>query len=70
MVLHFFLKVVCPDCSDEIAVKKDNILVRSFKDGKFTSVPRKDVHEITSDTAPKPDAILKQGKDNLGIIYG
>ncbi|XP_021508584.1 AT-rich interactive domain-containing protein 4B isoform X4 [Meriones unguiculatus] len=58
--LWFPALVVCPDCSDEIAVKKDNILVRSFKDGKFTSVPRKDVHEITSDTAPKPDAILKQ----------
>ncbi|CAK6442256.1 unnamed protein product [Pipistrellus nathusii] len=55
--------VVCPDCSDEIAVKKDNILVRSFKDGKFTSVPRKDVHEITSDSAPKPDAALKQAFD-------
>ncbi|XP_034864382.1 AT-rich interactive domain-containing protein 4B isoform X2 [Mirounga leonina] len=61
--LWFPALVVCPDCSDEIAVKKDNILVRSFKDGKFTSVPRKDVHEITSDTAPKPDAILKQAFD-------
>lgn len=29
------LQVVCPDCSDDIAVKKDNILVRSFKDGKL-----------------------------------
>ncbi|KAL1784045.1 AT-rich interactive domain-containing protein 4B isoform X3 [Sigmodon hispidus] len=58
--LWFPALVVCPDCSDEIAVKKDNILVRSFKDGKFTSVPRKDVHEITSDSAPKPDAVLKQ----------
>ncbi|XP_063116133.1 AT-rich interactive domain-containing protein 4B isoform X2 [Cavia porcellus] len=61
--LWFPALVVCPDCSDEIAVKKDNILVRSFKDGKFTSVPRKDVHEITIDTAPKPDAILKQAFD-------
>ncbi|XP_028386987.1 AT-rich interactive domain-containing protein 4B isoform X3 [Phyllostomus discolor] len=61
--LYFPALVVCPDCSDEIAVKKDNILVRSFKDGKFTSVPRKDVHEITSDTAPKPDAVLKQAFD-------
>ncbi|XP_004578583.2 AT-rich interactive domain-containing protein 4B isoform X6 [Ochotona princeps] len=61
--LWFPALVVCPDCSDEIAVKKDNILVRSFKDGKFTSVPRKDVHEITSDAAPKPDAILKQAFD-------
>ncbi|XP_038616998.1 AT-rich interactive domain-containing protein 4B isoform X3 [Tachyglossus aculeatus] len=55
--------VVCPDCSDEIAVKKDNILVRSFKDGKFTSVPRKDVQEISSDAAPKPDAVLKLAFD-------
>ncbi|MXQ92068.1 hypothetical protein E5288_WYG009875 [Bos mutus] len=61
--LWFPALVVCPDCSDEIAVKKDNILVRSFKDGKFTSVPRKDVHEITSDTVPKPDAVLKQAFD-------
>ncbi|XP_042541860.1 AT-rich interactive domain-containing protein 4B isoform X2 [Dipodomys spectabilis] len=62
--LWFPALVVCPDCSDEIAVKKDNILVRSFKDGKFTSVPRKDVHEITSDSAPKPDAVLKQAFDH------
>ncbi|XP_044276038.1 AT-rich interactive domain-containing protein 4B isoform X1 [Varanus komodoensis] len=54
--------VVCPDCSDEIAVKKDNILVRSFKDGKFSSVPRKDVREI-SDSSLKPDAALKQAFD-------
>ncbi|XP_008845249.1 AT-rich interactive domain-containing protein 4B isoform X5 [Nannospalax galili] len=61
--LWFPALVVCPDCSDEIAVKKDNILVRSFKDGKFTSVPRKDVHEITSDAIQKPDAVLKQAFD-------
>lgn len=35
IISQFFSKVVCPDCSDEIAVKKDNILVRSFKDGKL-----------------------------------
>ncbi|XP_064504828.1 AT-rich interactive domain-containing protein 4B isoform X3 [Pseudopipra pipra] len=60
--LWFPALVVCPDCSDDIAVKKDNILVRSFKDGKFTSVPRKDVREI-SETSPKPDALLKQAFD-------
>ncbi|XP_036613601.1 AT-rich interactive domain-containing protein 4B isoform X2 [Trichosurus vulpecula] len=62
--LWFPALVVCPDCSDDIAVKKDNILVRSFKDGKFTSVPRKDVHEISSETSPKPDAVLKQAFDH------
>nr|XP_021382777.1 AT-rich interactive domain-containing protein 4B isoform X2 [Lonchura striata domestica] len=60
--LWFPALVVCPDCSDDIAVKKDNILVRSFKDGKFVSVPRKDVREIT-ETSPKPDALLKQAFD-------
>ncbi|XP_013908094.1 PREDICTED: AT-rich interactive domain-containing protein 4B [Thamnophis sirtalis] len=54
--------VVCSNCSDEVAVKKDNILVRSFKDGKFSSIPRKDVREI-SESSPKPDAALKQGKN-------
>ncbi|XP_054832534.1 AT-rich interactive domain-containing protein 4B isoform X1 [Eublepharis macularius] len=61
--LWFPALVVCPDCSDDIAVKKDNILVRSFKDGKFSSVPRKDVREIT-DTSPKPDTTLKQAFDH------
>ncbi|XP_078061544.1 AT-rich interactive domain-containing protein 4B isoform X2 [Mustelus asterias] len=28
--------VISPDCSDEVTVKKDSVLVRSFKDGKFT----------------------------------
>ncbi|KAI1240794.1 hypothetical protein IHE44_0009237, partial [Lamprotornis superbus] len=60
--LWFPALVVCPDCSDDIVVKKDNILVRSFKDGKFVSVPRKDVREI-SETSPKPDALLKQAFD-------
>ncbi|XP_015672408.2 AT-rich interactive domain-containing protein 4B [Protobothrops mucrosquamatus] len=54
--------VVCPDCSDEVAVKKDNVLVRSFKDGKFSSVSRKDVREI-SESSPRPDAALKQAFD-------
>ncbi|KFQ76704.1 AT-rich interactive domain-containing protein 4B, partial [Phaethon lepturus] len=66
--LWFPALVVCPDCSDDIAVKKDNILVRSFKDGKFVSVPRKDVREI-SETSPKPDALLKQAFDQALEFY-
>ncbi|XP_077201761.1 AT-rich interactive domain-containing protein 4B isoform X3 [Paroedura picta] len=66
--LWFPALVVCPDCSDDIAVKKDNILVRSFKDGKFSSVPRKDVREI-SETSPKPDATLKQAFDQALEFY-
>nr|XP_033793207.1 AT-rich interactive domain-containing protein 4B isoform X2 [Geotrypetes seraphini] len=52
--------VVSPDCSDEITIKRDNILVRSFSDGKFVSVPRKDVRVINSEIASKPDSILRQ----------
>ncbi|XP_029449698.1 AT-rich interactive domain-containing protein 4B isoform X2 [Rhinatrema bivittatum] len=59
----FLALVVSPDCSDEITVKKDNILVRSFSDGKFVSVPRKDVRVISSEIASKPDAALKQAME-------
>ncbi|XP_030054008.1 AT-rich interactive domain-containing protein 4B isoform X2 [Microcaecilia unicolor] len=52
--------VVSSDCSDEIIVKKDSILVRSFSDGKFVSVPRKDVRVISSELASDPDTTLKQ----------
>ncbi|XP_033873391.3 AT-rich interactive domain-containing protein 4B isoform X1 [Acipenser ruthenus] len=55
--------VISPDCNDEVAVKKDNILVRSFKDGKFNVVLRKDVREINSEMAPKPEAGMKPALD-------
>ncbi|XP_041106764.1 AT-rich interactive domain-containing protein 4B-like isoform X2 [Polyodon spathula] len=55
--------VISPDCNDEVAVKKDNILVRSFKDGKFNAVFRKDVREINSEMAPKPEAGMKPALD-------
>ncbi|KAG9344254.1 hypothetical protein JZ751_010923 [Albula glossodonta] len=55
--------VISPDCSEDMATKKDTVLVRSFKDGKFCTVLRKDVHEIDSQSAPKPDAALKPALD-------
>ncbi|RXN01618.1 AT-rich interactive domain-containing protein 4B [Acipenser ruthenus] len=55
--------VISPDCNDEVAVKKDNILVRTFKDGKFNAVFRKDVREINSEMAPKPEAGMKPALD-------
>uniref|UniRef100_A0A8C5SXB3 AT-rich interaction domain 4A n=1 Tax=Laticauda laticaudata TaxID=8630 RepID=A0A8C5SXB3_LATLA len=39
-------KVLSPSCSDDILVKKDQCLVRSFADSKFYSVARKDVEEL------------------------
>ncbi|XP_073441792.1 AT-rich interactive domain-containing protein 4A isoform X2 [Dendrobates tinctorius] len=38
--------VVSPSCSDDTSVKKDQCLVRSFVDGKFISVARKDIEEL------------------------
>uniref|UniRef100_A0A8C5SYJ1 AT-rich interaction domain 4A n=1 Tax=Laticauda laticaudata TaxID=8630 RepID=A0A8C5SYJ1_LATLA len=38
--------VLSPSCSDDILVKKDQCLVRSFADSKFYSVARKDVEEL------------------------
>ncbi|KAM4693261.1 AT-rich interactive domain-containing protein 4B isoform 2-T2 [Discoglossus pictus] len=55
--------VVSPDCSDDIVVKKDFVLIRSFKDGKFASVPRKDVRDI-NEVSAKSDSLLKQGLDH------
>uniref|UniRef100_A0A3P9JUW7 AT-rich interactive domain-containing protein 4B n=1 Tax=Oryzias latipes TaxID=8090 RepID=A0A3P9JUW7_ORYLA len=51
--------VISPDCHEDVAVKKDTILIRSFKDGKSNLVLRKDVHEINSRSPPKADAGLK-----------
>lgn len=55
--------VISPDCHDDVTVKKDNIFVRSFKDGKFNTVLRKDVREMNSDCPPKADAGLKPALD-------
>ncbi|XP_068581228.1 AT-rich interactive domain-containing protein 4B isoform X1 [Cebidichthys violaceus] len=55
--------VISPDCHDDVTVKKDNIFVRSFKDGKFNTVLRKDVREMNGDCPPKADAGLKPALD-------
>ncbi|XP_035848658.1 AT-rich interactive domain-containing protein 4B isoform X6 [Sander lucioperca] len=55
--------VISPDCHEDVTVKKDNIFVRSFKDGKFNTVLRKDVREMNSDCPPKADAGLKPALD-------
>ncbi|XP_066553115.1 AT-rich interactive domain-containing protein 4B isoform X2 [Amia ocellicauda] len=55
--------VISPDCNDDVAMKKDTILVRSFKDGKFHAVLRKDVREMNCEMAPKPEAGMKPAMD-------
>lgn len=55
--------VISPDCHEEVTMKKDNVFVRSFKDGKFYMVLRKDVRELNSDCPPKAEAGLKPALD-------
>uniref|UniRef100_H3DGW8 AT-rich interaction domain 4B n=1 Tax=Tetraodon nigroviridis TaxID=99883 RepID=H3DGW8_TETNG len=55
--------VISPDCHEDVTLKKDNVLVRSFKDGKFYTVLRKDVREINCDFPPKADAGLRPALD-------
>ncbi|KAG7238076.1 hypothetical protein INR49_031430 [Caranx melampygus] len=40
--------VVSPSCNDELVVKKDQCLVRSFSDSKFHTVARRHVHAVNS----------------------
>ncbi|KAI4873417.1 hypothetical protein NFI96_016660, partial [Prochilodus magdalenae] len=51
--------VISPDCHEDVTMKKDTIFVRSFKDGKFNTVLRKDVQELDGEMTPKADASLK-----------
>ncbi|XP_077073483.1 AT-rich interactive domain-containing protein 4B isoform X3 [Siphateles boraxobius] len=55
--------VISPDCHEDVTLKKDNIFVRSFKDGKFYTVLRKDIRVLDEEKAPKADAGLKPALD-------
>ncbi|XP_055791930.1 AT-rich interactive domain-containing protein 4B isoform X3 [Salvelinus fontinalis] len=55
--------VITPDCHEEATIKKDTVFVRSFKDGKFNTVLRKDVTVMDTDSPPKADAGLKPALD-------
>ncbi|XP_064919284.1 AT-rich interactive domain-containing protein 4A isoform X2 [Columba livia] len=53
--------VVSPSCNDDVTVKKDQCLVRSFADSKFYSVARKDIKELDVQNLPKPESSPKKG---------
>ncbi|XP_056088619.1 AT-rich interactive domain-containing protein 4B isoform X3 [Rhinichthys klamathensis goyatoka] len=55
--------VISPDCHEDVTLKKDNIFVRSFKDGKFYTVLRKDIRVLDEEKSPKADAGLKPALD-------
>ncbi|XP_075006922.1 AT-rich interactive domain-containing protein 4A isoform X2 [Calonectris borealis] len=53
--------VVSPSCNDDVTVKKDQCLVRSFADSKFYSVARKDIKELDVQNLPKSESSPKKG---------
>ncbi|KAL0983665.1 hypothetical protein UPYG_G00130990 [Umbra pygmaea] len=55
--------VITSHCHEEATMKKDTIFVRSFKDGKFNTVLRKEVRLIDLDCPPKADVGLKPALD-------
>ncbi|XP_014858445.1 PREDICTED: AT-rich interactive domain-containing protein 4A [Poecilia mexicana] len=57
----FMALVVSPSCSDELLVKKDQCLVRSFCDGKFYTVGRRHAHLVNAISVSKPDFSNRRG---------
>ncbi|KAM3870926.1 AT-rich interactive domain-containing protein 4A [Diretmus argenteus] len=55
--------VVSPSCNDELVVKRDQCLVRSFYDSKFYTVMRKDVHTVNADSIMKPESSSRKGHE-------
>uniref|UniRef100_A0A674F7A7 AT-rich interactive domain 4A n=1 Tax=Salmo trutta TaxID=8032 RepID=A0A674F7A7_SALTR len=62
--------VISPSCNDDLTVKKDQCLVRSFADSKFHTVARKEIHEVNMDSISKPEFSPRKGKDGLdGAVH-
>ncbi|XP_030626420.1 AT-rich interactive domain-containing protein 4A [Chanos chanos] len=55
--------VISPSCNDDLTVKKDQCLVRSFADSKFHTVARKEIHELNIDSVSKSEYSSKKGFD-------
>ncbi|NXJ67946.1 ARI4A protein, partial [Rostratula benghalensis] len=60
--------VVSPSCNDDITVKKDQCLVRSFADSKFYSVARKDIKELDVQNVPKSESSPKKGLQEASMF--
>ncbi|XP_009004341.1 AT-rich interactive domain-containing protein 4A isoform X2 [Callithrix jacchus] len=60
--------VVSPSCNDDITVKKDQCLVRSFIDSKFYSIARKDIKEVDILSLPESELSTKPGLQKAGIF--
>ncbi|KAM6171872.1 AT-rich interactive domain-containing protein 4A [Erethizon dorsatum] len=60
--------VVSPSCNDDITVKKDQCLVRSFIDSKFYAIARKDIKEIDILSLPESELSTKPGLQKASIF--
>ncbi|KAF7642516.1 hypothetical protein LDENG_00256750, partial [Lucifuga dentata] len=53
--------VVSPSCSEDVLVKKDQCLVRSFSDSKFYTVARRHVHVLNNANITKAHFLSRRG---------
>lgn len=60
--------VVSPSCNDDVTVKKDQCLVRSFIDSKFYSVARKDIKELDLLSLPESELCTKPGLRRASVF--
>lgn len=60
--------VLSPSCNDEITVRKDQCLVRSFIDSKFYSIARKDIKEVDILNLPDSELSTKPGLQKASIF--
>nr|KAF6391290.1 AT-rich interaction domain 4A [Pipistrellus kuhlii] len=60
--------VVSPSCNDDITVRKDQCLVRSFIDSKFYSIARKDIKEVDILNLPESELSAKPGLQKATIF--
>ncbi|XP_053110206.1 AT-rich interactive domain-containing protein 4A [Hemicordylus capensis] len=61
--------VLSPSCSDDISVKKDQCLVRSFADSKFYSIARKDIEELDILNMTKSELSSRKGLQEANSFF-
>ncbi|XP_059135847.1 AT-rich interactive domain-containing protein 4A [Peromyscus eremicus] len=60
--------VISPSCNDDVTVKKDQCLVRSFIDSKFYSIARKDIKELDILSLPESELCAKPGLRRASVF--
>ncbi|XP_049626277.1 AT-rich interactive domain-containing protein 4A isoform X2 [Suncus etruscus] len=60
--------VISPSCNDDVTVKKDQCLVRSFIDSKFYSIARKDIKEVDVLSLSDSEISAKPGLQKASIF--